>query len=259
MNPEGLCPTCDAPVATSAKFCAICGAALGTAEPAGSPPTTVVTTRDRRRRRTRRARSDDSERSVHALAIVFGGLLVALVTLFLWGPNDRTAELALTGVELTLGLTAILALGSGAWRASFAGLATATDFGYAVAIAAVTAAFSWGFVESLVGLVGVELLEEGTTPFDLLMVIAVAPLLEEWLCRGVLWRALEPFSTPNERIASTAVLFGMLHCTGGLLAFPHRFVAGIGFGWLRERSGSLLPCILAHALHNLIITLLPSV
>ncbi|MEM7204958.1 MAG: CPBP family glutamic-type intramembrane protease [Planctomycetota bacterium] len=51
-------------------------------------------------------------------------------------------------------------------------------------------------------------------------------------------------------LALAAVLFGMLHCVGGLIGFPHRFAGGLLFGWLRERTGSLAPCIIAHAVHN---------
>ncbi len=44
----------------------------------------------------------------------------------------------------------------------------------------------------------------------------------------------------------------MMHGLGGgwVLEFPHRFVSGLIFGWLRLRSGSLLPGMLAHFLHN---------
>ena len=74
------------------------------------------------------------------------------------------------------------------------------------------------------------------------------------------WRTcatVRPIAGPRERNVGAAVLFGLLHCVGGLHNFPHRFVAGLGFGWLRERSGSLLPPIAAHATHNLIAVLIP--
>lgn len=35
-----------------------------------------------------------------------------------------------------------------------------------------------------------------------------------------------------------------------MLALPHRFAGGLALGWLRCKSGSLLPGVLAHALHN---------
>ena len=35
-----------------------------------------------------------------------------------------------------------------------------------------------------------------------------------------------------------------------LFEVPHRFAMGLMLGWLRHRTGSLAPCVLAHALHN---------
>lgn len=55
---------------------------------------------------------------------------------------------------------------------------------------------------------------------------------------------------PRTTLVLTSLPFGLLHCVTELLGFPHRFVAGIVFGWLRMRSGSLLPSIGAHAMNN---------
>ncbi len=83
--------------------------------------------------------------------------------------------------------------------------------------------------------------------------VALAPLGEEWLCRGAAWRAARVLAAPRTALLLTSILFAFLHGLGGgyLLELPHRFVAGLLFGWLRWRSGSLLPGVFAHALHNL--------
>jgi membrane protease YdiL (CAAX protease family) len=59
-------------------------------------------------------------------------------------------------------------------------------------------------------------------------------------------------ASPRTAVVLAAVVFAFLHGLGGgwLLELPHRFGAGLVFGWLRWRSGSLLPAMLAHALHN---------
>lgn len=82
--------------------------------------------------------------------------------------------------------------------------------------------------------------------------VVLAPLVEEWMCRGVAWREAELLSRPSTALFVTSVLFAFLHGLGGgyLLELPHRFVAGLVFGLLRWRSGSLLPGVLAHAFHN---------
>ena len=82
-------------------------------------------------------------------------------------------------------------------------------------------------------------------------------LIEEWMYRGVLWNALRPIAGRSITIVSTAVLFAFLHGLNGgfILELPPRFVMGLLLGWLRARTGSLWPCVLAHFLHNAAATL----
>jgi membrane protease YdiL (CAAX protease family) len=59
-------------------------------------------------------------------------------------------------------------------------------------------------------------------------------------------------------IVLSALLFGIIHLdptSGGAYTFyrvPFATVVGLGLGLLRVRSGSLTPCILAHAMLNTI-------
>ncbi len=77
-----------------------------------------------------------------------------------------------------------------------------------------------------------------------------APLAEELLFRGFLHSLLRCWLGPWPAIVAGALLFGLLH--GLHYALP---IAALGlfFGWLRERSGSLLPSMVAHALHNTVV------
>lgn len=86
----------------------------------------------------------------------------------------------------------------------------------------------------------------------LLSVLVVAPLGEEWLCRGVIWRGAERIAGAKGALAVSSFVFGFLHVLNGLLILelPHRWVMGLLYGWLRLRTGSLWPGVLAHALHN---------
>ncbi|MFY9343166.1 MAG: CPBP family intramembrane glutamic endopeptidase, partial [Planctomycetota bacterium] len=83
-------------------------------------------------------------------------------------------------------------------------------------------------------------------------VVGLAPIAEELLCRGAAWQAATRLGPPRVALGLTAVLFAFLHGLNGgyLLELPHRFAAGLIFGWLRWRTGSLVPAVLAHALHN---------
>ena len=93
--------------------------------------------------------------------------------------------------------------------------------------------------------------EEAPTAALWFTVVVLAPWFEEWLCRGVAWNAAVTMSSPRLALVLTSVLFAFLHgLQGHMLALPHRFFMGLVAGWLRMKSGSLLPSILCHALHN---------
>lgn len=83
--------------------------------------------------------------------------------------------------------------------------------------------------------------------------VILAPLLvaytEELVFRGVLWAALARITdSGNKILLQTSVLFALVHLVnrGGLYELPHRFVAGLLLGWLRLRSGSIIPSVHAH-------------
>lgn len=77
--------------------------------------------------------------------------------------------------------------------------------------------------------------------------VVAAPVAEELVFRGFLQASLAGVLGPRAAIAATAVVFGLVHPLP--LALPAALL-GAGFGWLAQRSGSLLPAMLAHAAHN---------
>jgi membrane protease YdiL (CAAX protease family) len=97
-----------------------------------------------------------------------------------------------------------------------------------------------------------------------LVVIPVATVLvEELLFRGVLLGLLQRLLSAGRALVACSVVFGLWHLLpvwrgggagdlgGGSIGavagtFVATFVAGLGFGWLRQRSGSLLAPVLAH-------------
>lgn len=76
-----------------------------------------------------------------------------------------------------------------------------------------------------------------------------APLAEEVLFRGYLQTLLRVWLGPWPAIVVVGILFGLMH---GLEYATPITLLGFYFAWLRERSGSLLPSMVAHALHNTI-------
>jgi membrane protease YdiL (CAAX protease family) len=83
----------------------------------------------------------------------------------------------------------------------------------------------------------------------------VAPaVLEEVMFRGMLQGRLLALMGLRTGMLTTAAAFAVCH--GGTLALPIHFGLGLYLGWLRQRSGSVLPGMLAHFSYNAMIVLL---
>lgn len=78
----------------------------------------------------------------------------------------------------------------------------------------------------------------------------VTPISEEVLFRGFVLRGLLGRIGAGPAIVSTALVFSALHLdTGTIIPI---FLTGLALGWLNIRTGSLWPCIAAHAGQNAI-------
>lgn len=78
--------------------------------------------------------------------------------------------------------------------------------------------------------------------------ILIAPLAEEVLFRGIIYRALRDFGFPKLAFWVSALLFALIHQS--LAIFLPIFVLGLIFAWLYEKTGNLLSSITAHAAFN---------
>ncbi len=78
-----------------------------------------------------------------------------------------------------------------------------------------------------------------------------APIAEELLFRGLLFGVLRD---TRLRLAGTlmmtAALWAALHMQYSLYGLAAIFLIGLYLGWLRERTGSLIPPMVCHALYN---------
>ena len=78
----------------------------------------------------------------------------------------------------------------------------------------------------------------------------VTPVSEEVLFRGFVLRGLLARIGSGPAIVSTALVFSALHLDAGTI-IPI-FLTGLALGWLHVKTGSLWPCIAAHAGQNAI-------
>jgi len=86
------------------------------------------------------------------------------------------------------------------------------------------------------------------------IIVAILPILEEWLFRGFLWKLTLKVTTPTFTWAVISLLFAaahweLLHVLGLL---PFSFF----LGWLRLKTNKLGPSITAHIANNLVACLL---
>ncbi len=83
----------------------------------------------------------------------------------------------------------------------------------------------------------------------MVLVFALLPAVtEELLCRGMLARALRGALGPAAAIGISAALFAVLHLSG--YRFFPQFILGLSLGWVTLASGSVIPAVIIHFLHN---------
>ena len=88
----------------------------------------------------------------------------------------------------------------------------------------------------------------GTLIFFVVMAVAVAPVAEEILFRGILYPAVKQLGHPRVAVIGTALLFALFHVN--LLTFASLTVVALGLIALYEFTDNLLAPITAHAVFN---------
>lgn len=86
----------------------------------------------------------------------------------------------------------------------------------------------------------------------LLFGAVLAPIVEEVFFRGFVLAGLARRWGAQWALMGSSVLFGLVHLSqgSGLGVVPLTWLLALFLGWLYQRSGSLWPSILAHALNN---------
>lgn len=88
----------------------------------------------------------------------------------------------------------------------------------------------------------------GTNPWIIFLFgVVIAPLVEEWVFRGILLRRLAPWGEPLA-IFSSAFLFGLFH--GNFGQFFYAFAVGSVFAYVALRTGGIRYTVVLHFLVN---------
>ena len=85
-------------------------------------------------------------------------------------------------------------------------------------------------------------------PLLVVAAVVMAPLVEEVIYRGVIYRAFRERGGSGLAMLASGLLFGLSHFQLDYL-LP-LWAIGVVLAWTYERSGSLLPAILTHAIYN---------
>ena len=88
------------------------------------------------------------------------------------------------------------------------------------------------------------------TVVGVISVAIVAPVVEEFIFRGLIMTRLSRVMSGWLAVLLSAAVFGLCH--GELVWFCYAFVLGAFFGFIDLRSGSILPSILGHIMFNAI-------
>lgn len=133
--------------------------------------------------------------------------------------------------------------------------------GAAVGLGTAALAAGWAAAASLVlppeeQVVGLAFEDSGALPAwargaSILLAVSAVPAVEEALFRGVCFGIVERRFGASVALTLTAVAFGVMHGTGPVvLAATTSY--GVAWGWLRARTGSIWPGVVAHATTNLV-------
>jgi ABC-2 type transport system permease protein/sodium transport system permease protein len=92
---------------------------------------------------------------------------------------------------------------------------------------------------------------QGLPLWLILVTLAIVPGVCEELCfRGFLFASLRTVLSAGWAALASALLFGVFH----EVIFPGRLLTssflGLVLGWVRMRTGSVVPCIVLHTVHN---------
>ena len=176
-----------------------------------------------------------------ALSVV-AGLPMALLAL--WIPirlsgvllADYLALRWISWRHLLLGIAALVALVLG-WEGVFYAMGHETSAGFVVDVLNSARA-------------------EGALWLLVIAICVVAPVTEELLTRGFLYRGWsESVLRPAGAIVLSSLVWTAMHLQYDPFFFAEVFSIGLLFGYLRYRSGSILLTVILHGLNNLAATL----
>jgi hypothetical protein len=88
--------------------------------------------------------------------------------------------------------------------------------------------------------------------FDLWFGLTLVAVTEEFVFRGLAWNALRPRLGLAATYLATSLAFGLIHWSLGLPAIISTALIGAAFMVCVQKTGSILPTLVAHFVVNLV-------
>ena len=262
-NPDQICDNCGRPRDTGDRFCTRCGSPLPQAAASVETPPVAETAEG----------GEVPWTPVHVTAglFIFLGLLIAAGSVAravgTLNPAHEQALQIWIGVHLLALCAGAVVWFMGARRAvsparALGIVAPITSLGMSAALVLAALAVSilsnylYALVVDILGLESLRLPEiDDATIFpgmgillSLQALAIVTPISEELLFRGFVLRGLLPSIGHGPAVVATALLFSVLHLEPQVM-IP-LFITGLVLGMLYVRTGSVWPCVAAHAGQN---------
>lgn len=192
--------------------------------------------------------------------VFFTFLSVMMVTgwigLAIWGNENFGAVMVMMSVALLVTTTVCLFR----YWDDVRPLLTTTGISKPAAWAGMAAlvpllALNYGYHSILTDLLGADTDDTNsffTAPLGPLVFICIMPaVVEEIAFRGIIQHRLETAVGPWPAIGAASVVFSAAHFSP--LSAPYLALLGALFGWMKWKTGSLYPPMLAHFIHNYIV------
>jgi uncharacterized protein len=239
------CARCGAALRTAARFCACCGTQTSLVEP--QEPQAVAEPA---------GPSTDRWHELRVVAWLFGLLLATSLCFGIAYSVDPDGDFQ---PWITLTDAIVILAFAGCYRNEIVALLRPTFDAHALRALAIAAAIQFVALGAVF-----YLLEETGVPFEritdelqrhdyhlwqLFVIYSLAPaLFEEIAFRGIIFDRLRLVLGEREGWLVQAAFFSVMHLSP--VIFPTHFAMGLIFGWLRMRTGSLIPGMILHAAWN---------